>query len=88
MKTKLTLNVDHKIIERAKIVSARRKVSLSAIVEDYLDRISKKDMDKKIEESTQPSLLERIREYTHPIDLPDEKIEKLKKEYIREKYGL
>ena len=88
MKTKLTLNVDDKIIERAKKVSARRKVSLSAIVEDYLDRISKKDLDKKNMESTQPSLLERIRKYTHPIDLPDEKIEKLKEEHMREKYGL
>ena len=88
MKTKLTLNVDHKIIERAKKVSARRKVSLSALVEDYLDRIAKKDLNKKNEESTEPTFLERIRKYTHPIDIPDEKIAKLKEEHMREKYGL
>lgn len=88
MKTKLTLSVDDEIIERAKKVSARRKVSLSAVVEDYLDRYSKRDPDKKNENSTQPSLLERIRKYTHPVEISDEKIQKLKEEHMREKYGL
>lgn len=88
MKTKLTLNVDDKIVERAKRVSARRKVSLSSVVEEYLDRFSKRDSDKKDGEPTKPSLLERIRKYTHPIEISDEEIEKLKEEHMREKYGL
>ncbi|MEO9210710.1 MAG: DUF6364 family protein [Ginsengibacter sp.] len=88
MKTKLTLNVDDKIIERAKKVSARRKVSLSSVVEDYLDRFSKRESDKKNEESSQPSLLKRIRKYTHPFDISDEQIVKSKEEHMRKKYGL
>jgi hypothetical protein len=35
MKTKLTLNIDDKIVARAKKVSTRKKISLSSIVENY-----------------------------------------------------
>ena len=87
MKTKLTLNVDDKIIARAKRASARRKVSLSSVVEDYLDKFSEKPLHEKTK-SNEPSLLERIRKYTHPVDISDEEIEKLKEEYLKKKHGL
>jgi len=87
MKTKLTLNIDDKIVARAKRVSAKRKTSLSSLVEEYLDRISKSNSNKKIKKS-EPSLLERIRKYTHPVEISDEQIEKLKEKHLNEKYGL
>ncbi len=87
MKTKLTLNVDDKIVARAKKASARRKVSLSSVVEDYLEKYSRSDLPKK-NKKPEPSLLERIRKYTHPVEISDEGIEKLKEERVREKYGL
>ncbi|HEU5366082.1 MAG TPA: DUF6364 family protein [Hanamia sp.] len=87
MKTKLTLNVDDKIVARAKRASARRKVSLSAVVEDYLDKFSKKSLSEK-NESNEPSLLERIRKYTHPVDITDEEMDKQREEYLRKKHGL
>jgi hypothetical protein len=87
MKTKLTLNVDDKIIARAKKASERRRVSLSSVVEEYLDRFSKNDSDKKNEKTSEPSLVERIRKYTSPVEISDEEIEKRKEEYLREKYG-
>jgi hypothetical protein len=87
MKTKLTLNIDDKIIARAKKASERRKVSLSSVVEEYLDRFSKNDSDKKNEKTSEPSLVERIRKYTSPVEISDEEIEKRKEEYLREKYG-
>ncbi|MEP6628031.1 MAG: DUF6364 family protein [Ginsengibacter sp.] len=87
MKTKLTLNVDDKIIARAKKASERRKVSLSSVVEEYLDRFSKNDSDKKNDKPSEPSLVERIRKYTSPVEISDEEIEKRKEEYLREKYG-
>ncbi len=88
MKTKLTLNVDDKIVAQAKRASAKRKVSLSSVVENYLVRFSKNDSDKKNVNSNEHSLLERIRKYTHPVEISDEGIEKLKEEHMREKYGL
>lgn len=87
MKTKLTLNIDDKIIARAKRVSAKRKVSLSSIVENYLEKFSR-DSVSQINKSKEASLLERIRKYTHPIEISDEEIEKLKEDHFKEKYGL
>jgi hypothetical protein len=87
MKTKLTLNIDDKIIERAKRESAKRSISLSSIVEDYLERFSNQSAVRKSKKS-EPSLLERIRKYTHAIEKSDEEIEKMKEEYMKEKYGL
>jgi hypothetical protein len=87
MKTKLTLNIDDKIIARAKRESAKRCISLSSIVEDYLDRFSNQNGSRKLKKSD-PSLLERIRKYTHAVEKSDEEIEKMKEEYMKEKYGL
>ena len=87
MKTKLTLNVDDKIVARAKRASAKRKVSLSSVVEDYLERYSSSALPQK-SHNAEPSLLERIRKYTRPVEISDEEIEKLKEEHMKEKYGL
>lgn len=87
MKTKLTLNIDDKIVARAKRASAKRKVSLSSVVEDYLEKYSRVDSPKK-HKTTEPSLLERIRKYTYPVEITDEEIEKRKEDHLREKYGL
>ncbi|MEO8819939.1 MAG: DUF6364 family protein [Ginsengibacter sp.] len=89
MKTKLTLNVDDKIIARAKRESAKRNVSLSFVVENYLDRFSKTDTQKKNQKS-EPSLLERIRKYTkNAKPLPEDfDYKKAIHEHLDEKYGL
>lgn len=87
MKTKLTLNIDDKVVASAKRVSAKRKVSLSAVVEDYLEKYSNNSALLKSEKA-ESSLLERIRKYTHPVEISDEGIEKLKENHIKEKYGL
>lgn len=47
MTTKLTLSIEKKTIERAKILSSRRGKSISKMVEEYLDSITAKDQDKK-----------------------------------------
>ena len=87
MKTKLTLNVDDKIVARAKKASAKRKVSLSSVVEDYLDKFSQRSLSIK-PESKEPSLLDRIRKYTHPVNKTDEELDKQREEYLRKKHGL
>ena len=87
MKTKLTLNIDDKIVARAKRASAKRKVSLSSVVENYLEKYSSKPLPQK-RKNTEPSLLERIRKFTRPVEISDEEIEKLKEKHVREKYGL
>jgi hypothetical protein len=90
MKTKLTLNVDDKIIARAKRESAKRNLSLSAVVENYLDRFSKNDSHKKNAKTSEPSLLERIRKYTkNAKPLPENfDYKKAFHDHLDEKYGL
>lgn len=41
MKTKLNLSVDTKVVARAKRYAARRKTSVSKLVEEYLDLVSR-----------------------------------------------
>jgi len=87
MKTKLTLNVDDKIVARAKRATAKRKVSLSSIVEDYLEKYSRNSLPQK-NKIKEPSLLDRIRKFTHPVEISDEEIKKIKENHIKEKYGV
>lgn len=86
MKTKLTLNVDDKIIARAKRTSAGRKVSLSATVEEYLDRFSK-DFEPDKKKKPKETITDRIRKYTSPVNISDAELEKQKAEYLESKYG-
>ena len=87
MKTKLTLNVDDKIVARAKKTSAKKNISLSKVVEEYLDKFSKKEMPEK-NSKEEPSLLERIRKYTEHINLPDDyDYKKVCHQHLDDKYG-
>ena len=84
MKTKLTLNVDDKMVVSAIKASAKRKVILSSVVEDYLDKFSDKSLSPK-DKIEEPPLLERIRKDTHPPDITDEEMDT---KYLRKKHGL
>lgn len=88
MKTKLTLNIDDKIIAKAKRASAKRKVSLSSVVEEYLDKYSSHSLPKE-NKNAEPSLLERIRKYTkNAKPLPEDyDYKKVWHQHLEEKYG-
>ena len=86
MKTKLTLNVDDKIVARAKKASAKRKVSLSSVVEEYLDQFSRNDVQLKNSKPV-PDIIQRIRKYTRPVKISDSEIKKQLTEYLEEKHG-
>jgi hypothetical protein len=86
MKTKLTLNVDDKIVARAKRVSAKKNVSLSSLVEGYLDRLSK-SLPNERDKNEGETITDRIRKFTSPIDISDAELEKMRDEYLESKYG-
>ncbi len=49
METKLTLRLNDNVIERAKIYARSQKISLSKMIEAYLDSLTReKDSDEKI----------------------------------------
>ncbi|MBW6482903.1 MAG: hypothetical protein K0B10_07560 [Vicingaceae bacterium] len=82
METKLTLRLNENIIERAKIYARSHKISLSKMIESYLDSITKqKDEDKKI------SITPLVESLIGVIDLPsDFDYKKEYRNYLEKKY--
>lgn len=65
METKLTLRLNGEVIERAKVYARNHKVSLSKMIESYLDSIAKqKDEDKR------NSITPLVESLSGVIDLP------------------
>jgi hypothetical protein len=79
-KTKLTLTVDHEVIERAKHFAEQHATSISSLVEEYLRRIST--------ESTRrvgglPPLVARLRGLGRPSGGREEYRRHLEEKYAR-----
>jgi len=81
MTTKLTLSVEEKVIERAKVYAKKTGRSLSDIVEGYLDSLTS-DSDKKNEDIS-PKLRKLIGAIKLPKNFNEQKI---KREYLEKKY--
>jgi hypothetical protein len=56
--TKLTLSVDEDVVQRAKRYAARRKTSVSRLVERYLELISRPP---RLDAESMPPILARLR---------------------------
>lgn len=80
MDTKLTLRLDDRVIERAKTYARSHKISLSKMIESYLDSLT----SKKVEEASITPLVESL---SGVIDLPaDFDYKKEYGSYLEEKY--
>jgi len=80
MDTKLTLRLNNNVIERAKIYARSHKISLSRMVESYLDGITK-------EKNKEISITPLVESLSGVINLPSDY--DYKKEYggyLEEKY--
>jgi hypothetical protein len=82
METKLTLRLNENVIERAKIYARSHRISLSKMIESYLDSITKqKEEDKK------NSITPLVESLSGVIDIPaDFNYKKGYREYLDEKY--
>lgn len=82
METKLTLRLNDKVIERAKKYARDHNISLSKMIESYLDSITKqKEEDKKI------SITPLVESLSGVIDLPaDFDYRKGYRDFLEEKY--
>ena len=82
METKLTLRLNDRVIERAKKYARKQKISLSKMIESYLDGLTK---EKNTEQETEITPL--IKSLSGVIDLPaDFDYKKEYRDYITEKY--
>lgn len=66
METKLTLRLNENIIERAKIYARNHKISLSKMIESYLDSVTNQQENNK--KNTITPLVESL---SGVIDLPE-----------------
>jgi hypothetical protein len=83
MDTKLTLRLNDSVIERAKIYARSHKISLSKMIESYLDSLTKQNEEEKKKASITP-LVESL---SGVINLPaDFDYKKEYRSYLDEKY--
>ena len=82
METKLTLRLNDNIIKRAKIYARSHKISLSKMIESYLDSITKqKEKEGKV------SITPLVESLSGVIDLPtDFDYKREYRDYLEEKY--
>ena len=82
MDTKLTLRLNDNVIERAKIYARDHKISLSKMIESYLDSITKQK-----DEGEKTSITPLVESLSGVIDLPaDFDYKKEYRDYVAEKY--
>ncbi|MBN1463196.1 MAG: hypothetical protein JXQ69_07105 [Paludibacteraceae bacterium] len=82
METKLTLRLNDNVIERAKLYARGHKVSLSKMIESYLDNITKQKEEEKTKNIT--PLVESL---SGVISLPsDFDYKKDYRKYLEKKY--
>ncbi len=82
METKLTLRLNKNVIERAKNYARSHNISISKIVESYLDSITKQKEEKK-----KVSITPLVESLSGVIDLPaDFDYKKEYRDYLEEKY--
>ncbi len=82
METKLTLRLNDNVIERAKNYARIHKISLSKMIESYLDSITKQNEDEK-----KISITPLVESLSGVIDLPaDFDYKKEYRDYLEKKY--
>jgi len=82
METKLTLRLNDRVIERAKKYARKQRISLSKMIESYLDSLTR---EKNTEQETEITPL--IQSLSGVIDLPaDFDYKKEYRDHITEKY--
>ncbi len=82
METKLTLRLNDNVIERAKNYARIHKISLSKMIESYLDSITKQNEDEK-----KISITPLVESLSGLIDLPaDFDYKKEYRDYLEKKY--
>lgn len=82
METKLTLRLNERVIEKAKIYAKSQKISLSKMIESYLDSLTReKDSDNKITVTPLVESLSGVIKLPHDFDYKNEYTD-----YLTEKY--
>ena len=80
MTVKLNLTIEEEVVKRSKLFAKKRNLSISKIVQEYLDKATQNEMPKK------ESFVQKYKA-TLNTKLSDKEIKKITDQRIKEKYG-
>jgi hypothetical protein len=80
MDTKLTLNIDKSVVEKAKLLAKSKKISLSRLIENYLNSLTSKNR-KDIETTPLVAELSGVIENDPDLETRDDYAEYLNNKY-------
>jgi post-segregation antitoxin (ccd killing protein) len=76
MTVKLNLTIDKDVVQRSKLFAKRKNVSISKIVQEYLDKATQNEKEESF-----------VEKYAGKFDLRIVDVKKAKAEYLNKKYG-
>lgn len=85
MKTKLTLNIDDAAVEKVRLLSKKRKQSISSIIEDYLNKITNEN--NKVTKNNTGTFTENFRKLFPTKPIKDYDYKKIINQHRDRKYG-
>ena len=86
--TKLTLSMEPEIVIRAKQYAKKRQISLSKLIQDFLERSIKNEEVKEDLNGNIPQDILDLRGILKGPEISKKQLKDVKYEYLKEKYGL
>ncbi len=86
--TKLTLSMEPEVVYRAKQYAKKRHISLSKLIQDFLENSIESDNLKDDPELNIPKEIQNLRGILKGSDLSKKQLKQMKLEYLKEKHGL
>ena len=86
--TKLTLSMEPEVVYRAKKYAKKRHISLSKLIQDFLENSIESDNLKDDPDLDIPKEIEKLRGILKGPDLSKKQLKQIKLEYLKEKHGL
>ena len=86
--TKLTLSMEPEVVYRAKQYAKKRHISLSKLIQDFLENSIESDNLKDDPDLNIPKEIEKLRGILKGPDLSKKQLKQMKLEYLKEKHGI
>jgi len=86
--TKLTLSMEPEVVYRAKQYAKKKHISLSKLIQDFLENSIESDNLKDDPELNIPKEIEKLRGILKGHDLSKKQLKQMKLENLKERYDL
>jgi|JI6StandDraft_1071083.scaffolds.fasta_scaffold13144_7 hypothetical protein len=86
--TKLTLSMEPEVVYRAKQYAKKRHISLSKLIQDFLENSIESDNLKDDPNLNIPKEIEKLRGILKGPDISKKQLKQIKLEHLKEKHGL